>query len=69
MLRTDTEIRKNRSRRKLPSGRCVKFPGLVNDAFELGVHRNTLYLALSGKRTGRTYKEVLVRYNQLKGGK
>jgi hypothetical protein len=44
--------------------RRVRFPGLVNDAAKLRVHRNHLYLVLSGKRISHSLKR---RYQQLKG--
>ena len=43
--------------------RQVKFPGLLNAALALGVHRNHLYLVLSGQRTS---KSLLRRYRALK---
>lgn len=46
-----------RSKRK----RQVRFPGLVNAADTLGVHRNHLYLVLSGKRISHRLK---LRYEQ-----
>jgi len=53
--------------RKTTSRRSVLFPGLINDAVDLGVHRNALYLALSGKRTDKRSKEILAAYHRLKG--
>jgi hypothetical protein len=44
--------------------RSVRFPGLINAAAALGVHRNHLYLVLSGQRKSR---RLLSRYQQLKG--
>jgi hypothetical protein len=43
--------------------RQVRFPGLLNAAHALGVHRNHLYLVLSGKRPSASlsnrYQEYL----------
>ena len=39
------------------------FPGLLDDARSLKVHRNHLYLVLSGRRTSHS---LLARYKQLK---
>lgn len=44
--------------------RSVRFPGLINDAAALGVHRNHLYLVLCGKRQS---SRLLSRYLRLKG--
>ena len=41
------------------------FPGLLDDARALRVHRNHLYLVLSGRRTSHS---LLARYKQLKKG-
>ena len=46
--------------------RQVRFPGLVSDAERLGVHRNHLYLVLSGRRSSAA---LLSRYHTLKGTK
>jgi len=43
--------------------RQVRFPGLMTAAQTLGVHRNHLYLVLSGKRTSHS---LLRRYNAWK---
>ena len=43
--------------------RQVRFPGLLTAAHHLGVHRNHLYLVLTGKRTSHS---LLRRYNQFK---
>lgn len=42
--------------------RQVRFPGLINHAAALDVHRNHLYLVLSGKRTSKT---LMKRYHEL----
>lgn len=41
----------------------MRFPGLVGDAELLGVHRNHLYLVLSGQRVSA---DLLSRYQVLK---
>ena len=46
--------------------RSVRFPGLLTAAQQLGVHRNHLYLVLSGQRTSH---RLLARYHQLKGSR
>lgn len=43
--------------------RQVRFPGLMNAAHALGVHRNHLYLVLSGRRVS---VKLLKRYKALK---
>lgn len=68
MLRTKRDSGKKVGSRRIPSGRCVKFPGIVNDAYELGTDRVTLWLALTGKRTSEKYTDLLAAYEELKGG-
>lgn len=58
MLRVATKKSENKPRR-------VKYRGLIADATMLGVHRNHLYLVLSGKRQSIS---LLRRYRALKRG-
>ncbi len=53
------------TRSKSKPRRQVRFPGLVTDAEALGVHRNHLYLVLSGRRVS---KSLTNRYRALKKG-
>lgn len=46
--------------------RSVRFPGLIRDAQELGVHRNHLYLVLTGARKSQ---RLLDRLTALHGGR
>ena len=50
---------------KIRKRRQVRFPGLVTDAETLGVHRNHLYLVLSGRRESAS---LMKRYRSLKKG-
>lgn len=43
--------------------RLIRFPGLLTAADQLGVHRNHLYLVLSGQRTSH---KLMRRYQALK---
>ena len=43
--------------------RQIRFPGLCTAAFDLDVHRNHLYLVLSGKRVS---KRLMARWNEWK---
>lgn len=43
--------------------RLIRFPGLMTAADKLGVHRNHLYLVLTGQRTSH---RLLRRYQALK---
>lgn len=43
----------------------TQFPGLLDAAKALGVHRNHLYLVLSGRRVSHSLTQ---RYADLKGG-
>jgi hypothetical protein len=65
MLRDAHATGKKKRNRDIPV-RSVRFPGLVNAAQALGVHRNHLYLVLAGKRTSHS---LLARYHQLKGSR
>ena len=67
MLRNRNKASQKKGRQEFHGRREVKFPGLVNDAAKLDVHRNALYLALSGKRTDKRSKEILAAYHKLKG--
>jgi hypothetical protein len=62
MLR-DTQATAKRKGRRDKTRRVVRFPGLVTDAEHLGVHRNHLYLVLTGKRVSHT---LTARYHQMK---
>lgn len=62
MLR-DAQATRKRKGRPEKYRRSVRFPGLLNDAQALGVHRNHLYLVLSGRRVSAS---LLHRYQQLK---
>lgn len=63
MLR-DAQATGKKKAGRVDSLRSVRFPGLMNAAKALGVHRNHLYLVLSGQRTSH---RLLARYHQLKG--
>jgi len=63
MLR-DTQATRNKKARQDKPLRSVRFPGLLTAAQALGVHRNHLYLVLTGKRTSH---RLLARYRALKG--
>lgn len=62
MLR-DAQATRKRKGRSQKSRRVVRFPGLLNDAEALGVHRNHLYLVLTGRRISVSLTQ---RYHQLK---
>jgi hypothetical protein len=62
MLR-DAQATIKRNARVKKTRRVVRFPGLVTDAERLGVHRNHLYLVLSGQRTSQ---KLLTKYQELK---
>jgi hypothetical protein len=53
-------LREEKSERK----RRVRFPGICEDAFRLGVTREHLYRVLIGERQS---KSLLKRYRELKG--
>ena len=63
MLR-DAQATYKREARVKKTRRVVRFPGLVTDAETLGVHRNHLYLVLSGQRSSIS---LLQKYRELKG--
>lgn len=61
MLR-DTHATGKRKAGRVKTRRQVRFPGLLTDAETLGVHRNHLYLVLTGARTSHA---LLKRYREL----
>jgi hypothetical protein len=66
MLRNRSASSKKVGSRTIPSGRSVKFPGIVQDAFLLGTDRVSLYLALTGKRSSKKYTGLAADYRKLK---
>lgn len=60
----ETKATRNKKRRVTRRG-ATRFPGLLDAAKKLGVHRNHLYLVLSGRRVSHSLTE---RYAELKGG-
>jgi hypothetical protein len=60
----ETKAPRNKKRRVSRRG-ATRFPGLLDAAKALGVHRNHLYLVLSGRRVSRSLTQ---RYADLKGG-
>ena len=51
-----------------PLKRQVRFPGLVNAADHLGVHRNHLYLVLAGKRVSASLMKRYLDYKKQHSG-